>query len=40
MSEWLPEPYERGFAAASDGYEARRRKKERKRIEKKMEMMK
>lgn len=31
MSEWLPEPYERVFAAASDGYEARRRKKERKR---------
>ena len=40
MSEWLPEPYERVFAAASDGYEARRRKKERKRIEKKMKMMK
>ena len=36
MSEWLPEPYERVFAAASDGYEARRRKKERRRIEKKM----
>ena len=33
MSEWLPEPYERVFAAAS-------RKKERKRIEKKMKMMK
>ena len=31
MSEWLPEPYERVFAAASDGYEARRRKRERKR---------
>lgn len=30
MSEWLPEPYERVFAAASDGYEARRRKRERK----------
>ena len=40
MSEWLPEPYERVFAAASDGYEARRRKKERKRIEKKMKIMK
>ena len=40
MSEWLPEPYERVFAAASDGYEARRRKKERKRIEKKIKMMK
>lgn len=40
MSEWLPEPYERVFAAASDGYEARRRKKERKRIEKKMKMIK
>lgn len=31
MSEWLPEPYERVFAAASDGYEARRRKRDRKR---------
>ena len=31
MSEWLPEPYERVFAAASDGYEARHRKRERKR---------
>ena len=40
ISEWLPEPYERVFAAASDDYEARRRKKERKRIEKKMKMMK
>lgn len=40
MSKWLSEPYERVFAAASDGYEARRRKKERKRIEKKMKMMK
>ena len=40
LKEWLPEPYERVFAAASDGYEARRRKKERKRMEKKMKMMK
>lgn len=31
MSEWLPEPYERVFAAANDGYEARCRKRERKR---------
>ena len=35
MGEWLPEPYERVFAAASDGYEARRRKRERKYAEKK-----
>ena len=34
MSVWLPEPYERVFAAASDGYEARRRKRLRKRAEK------
>ena len=40
MSVWLPEPYERVFAAASDGYEARRRKRERKRTEKKMKKMK
>lgn len=40
MCEWLPEPYERVFAAASDGYETRRRKRERKRTEKKMEKMK
>lgn len=34
MSVWLPEPHERVFAAASDGYEARRRKRSRKRAEK------
>lgn len=34
MSAWLPEPYERVFAAASDGYEARRRARLRKRAEK------
>ena len=40
MSVWLPEPYERVFAAASDGYESQRRKRERKRAEKKMNKMK
>ena len=34
MSAWLPEPYERVFAAASDGYEAQRRARLRKRAEK------
>lgn len=34
MREWLPEPYERVFAAASEGYEAERRKRERRRAEK------
>ena len=34
MSAWLPEPYERVFAAADDGYEARRRQRARRRAEK------
>lgn len=34
MSEWLPEPYERVFAAASNGYEAQRRQRARRRAEK------
>ena len=33
MSAWLPKPYERVFAAADDGYEARRRQRARRRAE-------
>lgn len=40
MSTWLPEPYERVFAAASDGYEARRRQRARRRAEKRQKRRK
>lgn len=40
MSAWLPEPYERVFAAADDGYEARRRQRARRRAEKRQKRRK
>lgn len=40
MSAWLPEPYERVFAAADDGYEARRRQRARRRVEKRQKRRK
>ena len=40
MSAWLPKPYERVFAAADDGYEARRRQRARRRAEKRQKRRK
>ncbi len=40
MSAWLPEPYERVFAAADDGYGARRRQRARRRAEKRQKRRK
>ncbi len=40
MSAWLPEPYGRVFAAADDGYGARRRQRARRRAEKRQKRRK